>query len=107
MPDRTNGAPQLPALKFLVERDGNQLKFSLPNGIADFRGRLDRTSNRVNGQWIQSVDVVNNNRYATPVRLVTVNRSVWTGRVVPLDDRVSFYVSIRPQPGGSMTAVIH
>jgi CubicO group peptidase (beta-lactamase class C family) len=89
-----------------VERDGNQLKFSLPNGAGDFRGRLDPTSNTINGQWIQSVGVVNNNRYATPVRLVSVNKLVWTGRVVPVDERVSFYVPIRQQPGGSMTAVI-
>jgi CubicO group peptidase (beta-lactamase class C family) len=89
-----------------VERDGNQLKFSLPNGVADFRGRLDPTSNTINGQWIQPVGVVNNNRYATPVRLLVVNKSVWTGVVVPLDDHVSFYVSIKPEPGGSTAAII-
>jgi CubicO group peptidase (beta-lactamase class C family) len=89
-----------------VGRDGDQLRFSLPNGAGDFRGRLDPTSNTINGQWIQPVGVVNNNSYATPVRLVSVNKSVWTGRVVPLDDHVSFYVSITPRPGGSITAVI-
>ena len=89
-----------------VERDENELSFSLPNGAGEFRGRLDPTSNTINGQWIQPVGVVNNNRYATPVRLVTLSKSVWTGGIVPLDDHVSFYVSIKPQPGGTITAVI-
>lgn len=89
-----------------VGRDGDQLKFSLPNGVGEFRGRLDPTSNTINGHWIQPVGVVNNNRYATPVRLVSVSKSVWTGRVVPVDDQVSFYVSITQQPGSSIRAVI-
>jgi CubicO group peptidase (beta-lactamase class C family) len=89
-----------------VERNGDRLTFSLPNGVGEFRGRLDATSNAINGQWIQPVGVVNNNRYATPVRLVAVSRSIWTGEVVPLDDHVSFYVSIQSQPGGAIAAVI-
>jgi CubicO group peptidase (beta-lactamase class C family) len=89
-----------------VKRDGNQLKFSLPSGAGEFGGRLDPASNTINGQWTQPAGVVNNNRYATPVRLVAANKSVWTGRVVPIDDRVSFYVPIRQQPGGSITAII-
>ncbi len=89
-----------------VERNGDRLSFSLPNGAGDFRGRLDPASNTINGQWIQPVGVVNNNRYATPVQLVAVIKSVWAGGVVPLDDHVSFYVSIQPQPDGSTTAVI-
>ena len=89
-----------------VERNGDRLNFSLPNGAGEFRGWLDATSNNINGQWIQPVGVVNNNRYATLVRLVAVNKSVWTGSVVPLDDHVSFYVSIKPQPSGSIAAII-
>jgi CubicO group peptidase (beta-lactamase class C family) len=89
-----------------VERNGDRLTFSLPNGVGEFRGRLDATSNAINGQWIQPVGVVNNNRYATPVRLVAVSRSIWTGEVVPLDDHVSFYVSIRSHRGGSNAAII-
>ncbi|MGA7314360.1 MAG: serine hydrolase [Silvibacterium sp.] len=89
-----------------VERTGDRLNFSLPNGAGEFRGRLDPTSNTINGQWIQPVGVVNNNRYATPVRLVVVNKSVWTGVVVPLDDQISFYVSITQKPGGSIAAII-
>lgn len=89
-----------------VERMGDRLNFSLPNGAGEFRGRLDPTSNTINGQGIQPVGVIYNNHYATPVRLVVVNKSVWTGVVVPLDDHLSFYVSIKPEPGGSIAATI-
>ena len=89
-----------------VERSGDRVTFSLPNGEGEFHCGLDRASNALNGEWVQPTGVVNNNRYATPVRLVAVGPSVWRGEVVPLEDRVSFYVSIQPQPGGSLTAVI-
>jgi CubicO group peptidase (beta-lactamase class C family) len=89
-----------------VERNADRLNFSLPGGAGEFRGRFDTASNTIDGQWIQPVGVVNNNRYATPVRLLAVNKSVWSGPVVPLDDQVSFYVSIKPQPGGGSCASI-
>jgi CubicO group peptidase (beta-lactamase class C family) len=89
-----------------VERNGDRLSFLLPDGAGEFRGQLDSTLKTIRGQWIQPVGAVNNNRYATPVRLVTASQSVWTGRVVPLDDEVSFYLSIKAQPDGSTTAVI-
>ena len=89
-----------------VERKGRDIAFSLPGSVGEFRGRLNRDSTTVNGEWIQPIEVVNNNRYATPIRLVAVSASVWRGEVVPLDDRVSFYVSIQAQSDGSLEAVI-
>jgi CubicO group peptidase (beta-lactamase class C family) len=87
-----------------VRRNGDQLSFSLPN-TGEFRGRFD-SAGTINGQWIQPIGVVNDGRYATPVRLAAITRSIWAGDVVPLDDRVSFYVSIRPSSRGSITAII-
>lgn len=92
--------------KASVDRNGDRINFSLPDEAGEFRGRVDRVSNIINGYWIQPVGVVNKNRYATPVRLIGVNKSVWMGEVVPLDDRVSFYVSIQARSSGSITAVI-
>jgi CubicO group peptidase (beta-lactamase class C family) len=89
-----------------VDQSDGRVTFSLPDGAGEFRGSLDHASKIMNGEWVQPAGVVNNNRYATPVTLVAVGPSVWRGEVVPLDDRVSFYVSIQPQPGGSLTAVI-
>jgi hypothetical protein len=89
-----------------VKREGGSIIFSLPGNVGEFRGRLDRDSTTVNGEWIQPIEVLNNNRYATPIRLVAVSASVWSGEVVPLDDRVSFYVSIQAQSAGALKAVI-
>jgi CubicO group peptidase (beta-lactamase class C family) len=89
-----------------VHQSEGRVTFSLPDGAGEFRGSLDHASKIINGEWVQPAGVVNNNRYATPVRLVAVDPSVWSGEVAPLDDRVSFYVSIHPQPGGSLTAII-
>lgn len=89
-----------------MEHNGKELRFSLPDNLGEFRGQLDLTLNTITGQWIQPAGVVNNNRYATPVRLNAVDKSVWTGVVLPLNDRASFYVSIKPEPGGTVTAII-
>src|SRR5215469_6786549 len=103
---QAQGRAAISGFKVSVERTGDELNFSLPNGVGEFRGLLDPTSNAINGQWIQPIGVINNNRYATPIRLIAVSKSVWIGVVAPLDDHVSFYVSIQPQPSGSITAVI-
>src|ERR1700739_1888884 len=89
-----------------VQRNGRDIIFSLPGNVGEFRGRINRDSTTVNGEWIQPIEFVNNNRYATPIRLVAVSASVWRGEVVPLDDRVSFYVSIQRQSDGSLKAAI-
>ena len=91
---------------FPVDHNGSQITFSLPDAAGEFRGSLDRASNTVYGEWIQPAGVINNSRYATPVRLVSVSASVWKGEVVPLADRISFYVCIQPQPDGSFKAAI-
>jgi len=91
---------------FPVDHNGFQITFSLPDAVGEFRGSLDRASNTVYGEWIQPAGVINNGRYATPVRLLSVNASVWRGQVVPLDDRVSFYVCIQPQPDSSLKAAV-
>lgn len=89
-----------------TDRNLDRVSFSLPDGAGEFRGRLDRASSSIDGEWIQPAGVVNNNRYATPVHLVALGKVVWAGEVVPLEDRISFYVSIRSQPDGAMNAVI-
>ena len=89
-----------------VERKKDRISFLLPDGAGEFRGRLDHTSKAIQGQWIQPAGAVNNTRYATPVRFAAGSPSVWTGSVVPLDDRISFYLSIEQQPDGATTAII-
>jgi CubicO group peptidase (beta-lactamase class C family) len=87
-------------------RRGDAIAFSLPGDAGEFRGRVSAGGMAVTGDWIQPAGIANNNRYATPVRLSQGPRGVWTGRVDPLDDRVSFYLSIRQAADGSVTAFI-
>ena len=89
-----------------VERNQSMLAFTLPGGAGEFHGRLSLAANHISGDWIQPAGVVNNNRYATPLQLVAIERSAWQGIVTPLDDRISFYVSIQAAPNGSLTAFI-
>jgi CubicO group peptidase (beta-lactamase class C family) len=89
-----------------VEHRDGRITLTLPHGAGEFRGRLNAGSQVLDGDWIQPPGVVNNSRYATPVRLALVSPFVWRGKVAPLDDRVSFYVSIQPDTAGSLLAVI-
>jgi hypothetical protein len=58
------------------------------------------------GHWIQPANAVYNNRYASPVVLSNLQEHVWRGEVVPLDERISFYLSIQRAPDGSLAAFI-
>lgn len=89
-----------------VERTGSDVTLVLPDGLGEFRGRLRPRSEAVDGDWVQPAGILNRSRYATPLHLKLLSRSVWRGEVLPLEDRVSFYVSIQRRPGGSLTAVI-
>ncbi|MEI4861275.1 hypothetical protein Q8G41_27180, partial [Klebsiella pneumoniae] len=56
--------------------------------------------------WIQPKGIVHLSPYATPVRLSPDrDQPVWIGEVVPLEDRISFYLSIE-RTGGSLTAIV-
>ena len=89
-----------------VQRTGRDVAFALPDGLGQFRGRLRESSDAMDGDWIQPVGVVNGTRYATPLHMVLLARSVWRGEVRPLEDRISFYVSIQRRPDDSLGAVI-
>lgn len=89
-----------------VQRTGRDIAFTLPDGLGEFRGRLNQGRNGVDGDWIQPPGVVNEIRYATPVHMTLLSPLVWRGEVTPLKDRISFYVSIRKRSEGSFVALI-
>jgi CubicO group peptidase (beta-lactamase class C family) len=89
-----------------VQRTGRAIAIVLPDGLGEFRGRLDGSSDAVEGDWVQPAGVINKTAYATPVQMTLLSPFVWRGEVVPLEDRVSFYVSIQKRPDGSLHAVI-
>jgi CubicO group peptidase (beta-lactamase class C family) len=89
-----------------IRRKKSEIAFSVPDDSGEFRGHVSADGKAIAGDWIQPAGIAINNRYATPVRLFRTRPAVWTGQVVPLDDRVSFYVSIQRAEDGALTAFI-
>jgi CubicO group peptidase (beta-lactamase class C family) len=82
-----------------VETNGSEIRFKLPNNIAEFQGIRDAASNVVRGEWIQQGGVILDPQYASPIELHSIAPSVWRGTVVPLDQRVSVYLFISSKDG--------
>ncbi len=89
-----------------IQRDGHALTFALSGGAGEFRGHVSADGKKVTGDWIQPSGVANDNRYATPVHFVELHSGIWTGQVIPVEDRVSFYISIQRSADGSLTGFI-
>lgn len=89
-----------------VQHTGNDIRFVLPGGQGEFRGHLSQDSKIIFGQWIQPAGEIFNNRYASPVRLVSLGSSVWRGCVVPLDQKISLYISVQRGQDGTLVAFI-
>ena len=86
-----------------VTRGGDGVRFVLPSGLGEFRGRT--RPHAIDGFWIQPLSAVHFQRYATAVHL-SGTANVWRGDVVPLEDAISFYVAIDRQPDGQLRATI-
>jgi CubicO group peptidase (beta-lactamase class C family) len=89
-----------------VRREGDRVRFEIPGGGGEFRGR--RGPDGIRGHWIQSPSgIVFSVAYASPLFLGKAAPGVWRGTVVPLEERVSFYVRIATSgEDGGLTAVI-
>jgi CubicO group peptidase (beta-lactamase class C family) len=83
-----------------VERNDSEMLFRLPSDRGEFRGHLPADAKAIHGHWIQPVSAVFFQRYATPVDLPEAAKSVWRGEVAPLQERISFYISIHKTTEG-------
>jgi len=87
-------------------RMGNRWRFVLP----DHEGELDvpdpRVGRLLHGFWMQPSG--SRGRYATPVafQLIWSPYPVLKGMVAPLDDRLSFWLSVQPGDSGTLRGVI-
>src|SRR5215475_6034628 len=90
----------------VVQHDEQQVSFALTGDRGEFRGRLSTDKKQIAGQWVQAPGVTLRQRYASPVRLRELAPGVWRGAVVPLDDRISFFLMIDRTTGGRVTAYI-
>ena len=88
-----------------VEKNGNEISFRLPDNIAEFRGLRNAATNSIRGEWIQQGGPILDPQYASPIELHSIAPSVWRGKVVPLDQRVSVYICISSRDGKRTASV--
>ena len=91
-------------LSAAVVREGDALRFELPGGHGQFRGRI--VDGDLSGFWIQPAGLTHASAYATPIVLAKGQGPVWTGQVTPLPDRVSQYLSLTLTPDGALQAFL-
>lgn len=90
-----------------VERAGREVRFKLPGGAGEFRGRRAPNAKTWTGHWIQPGGVgASIWLRATPVEMSAVAPSVWRGTVAPLDETVAYYLSISRKPDGALAAFV-
>ena len=75
-----------------VKQQGKKLSFDLPDDKGSFRG--ERIGGEIEGQWIQSTTVESGARYATPLVLRADAHGGWTGKVVPREDHMTYYLPV-------------
>ncbi len=87
-----------------VVREGDAIRFELPGGHGQFRGQL--IGGDLSGFWIQPAGLTHASAYATPMVLAKGRGQVWTGKVTPLPDRVTQYLSLSLKPNGALQAFL-
>jgi CubicO group peptidase (beta-lactamase class C family) len=90
-----------------VQHSARDVTLVLPNGLGEFRGRLNEGLNSVDGDWVQPPGIINQASYATAVHMRLLSPSAWRGEVVPLEDRISFYVSIEKRRGSWRAVIVN
>jgi CubicO group peptidase (beta-lactamase class C family) len=88
-----------------VEKNGSDIRFTLPHNSAEFRGVKDAATNTVRGQWIQQGGEILDPQYASPITLHSIAPSVWRGTAVPLDQHISVYVFFSSKDGKTMATI--
>jgi CubicO group peptidase (beta-lactamase class C family) len=101
----TNRRATIAGFQVAANTKGNEIRFTLPDKSAEFRGIQDKGSNVVRGQWIQQGGVILDPQYARPIELHSIAHLVWRGSVVPLEQRVSVYIFIASNHG-KLTATV-
>ncbi|HEY0810233.1 MAG TPA: hypothetical protein VGD49_08735, partial [Longimicrobiales bacterium] len=83
-------------------REG-ELLFELPNREGGFRGKL-QSGGSIRGIWFAAP--LGSLGGATPVTLLPKTATRWEGDVVPLEETQTFYLLVRRQPEGSLSAML-
>lgn len=90
-------------LDVLVKR--NDIRFTLPDNSAEFRGTLDPASKIIHGEWIQQGGVILDAQYAAAMELRPISATTWRGTVVPLEQRISAYLFVSTRDGKTTATI--
>jgi CubicO group peptidase (beta-lactamase class C family) len=82
-----------------VRVDDRTISFELSGALGSFTGRWEAQRTRIAGHWIQPPNVDAGVPYASPLTLLR-DGAVWRGNVVPLDDPMTFFLTIAPAAAG-------
>lgn len=93
-----------------ITANKGELTFTFPTGEAEFRGRLDERG-AISGHWFKrgtELFRAPNDAFVTasPVRLQSIGPNLWRGTVDPAQDVFTFYLLLRAQPDGSLSALL-
>ena len=95
---------EIAGYRVAVSHAKDAVSFSLPGGNGSFRGRLSADGGILRGFWTQPPGATLDNAYATPLKLHRTQAGVWQGRVDPLPDAASLYLSVSTANDGSLRA---
>ncbi len=82
------------------------LSLELPGSKGEFRARISDEADTVTGHWVQPPVVSMNVKFATPVKLTRDSLGRWLGIVEPMRDYVTFFLKIRTDSSGRISALL-
>jgi len=101
------GAPTSEASSYPFNTLATPSPSLFPTTRGEFRGQFTANPKKIRGHWIQPASInPYQQRYASPVVLSEITPGIWRGTVVPLQNRLSFYISIHRAEDGKLTAFI-
>lgn len=80
--------------------------FEIAGDRGAFRGHLDAEDGIIRGHWIQPPTTALGVRFASPVELAPRSGGRWRGTVTPLDDTMTFFLSVTEREDGSITGFL-
>lgn len=86
-----------------VPSDG-ELVFSFGEHEGSFRSKT--AGDEIAGFWIQPATSVNGAAFASPLRLKATGEGSWSGTIVPLPSKLTFYVAFARDSDGKLSAFV-
>jgi len=100
-----NWSAEIAGRRVSAKMAGDAVAFELPGGQGSFKGSFDLRRTKIFGHWMQPGTIMMG-ILASPVTLTKYGSGIWRGNVSPLEDTVSFYLTIKTRDDGSAGAYL-